>query len=42
MLTGWQRINNKWYYMDISGAMLTGWQQIDGKWYYFYASGALK
>ena len=35
MLTGWQKINSRWYYFASSGMMLTGWQQIDGKTYYF-------
>ena len=39
METGWQKINNKWYYMDDSGAMQTGWKKIDKKWYYFYSNG---
>ena len=35
-LTGWQQINNHWYYMDKENAWcLTGWQEIDGKKYYF-------
>ena len=34
--TGWQLINNKWYYFDPeSGIMKTDWQLIRGKWYYF-------
>ena len=34
-------INNKWYYMNSSGAMLTGWQFINHKWYYLNSSGAM-
>ena len=41
MLTGWQRINGTWYYMNGSGAMLTGWQRINGTWYYMNSSGAM-
>lgn len=39
MLTGWQKINNTWYYLKSSGDMATGWQHIDGKWYYLKPSG---
>ncbi len=36
MLTGWQQIDNNWYYFDpASGAMQPGWQYIDDAWYYF-------
>ena len=34
MMTGWQFLGGKWYYMASSGKMLTGWQQLGGKWYY--------
>lgn len=41
MATGWQRINNHWYYLNPVGtedkpvgAMLEGWQYISGYWYY--------
>lgn len=42
--TGWQQINNHWYYFDpASGAMKTNWQLINNKWYYFdSASGMMK
>ena len=33
-LTGWQRMNGKWYYLDVDGVMLSGWQRIGGCWYY--------
>ena len=34
--TGWNQINNRWYYMDKDNAWcLTGWQTINGKKYYF-------
>ena len=36
MLTGLQKINNKWYYFNPSdGKMLTGLQKINGYWRYF-------
>ena len=39
MLTGWQKIGGRWYYMNGSGYMLTGWQKIGGTWYYMDGSG---
>ena len=36
MVTGWQYIGSKWYYMNGDGVTLGGWQQIDGKWYYLH------
>ncbi len=41
MVTGWQKINNSWYYFQGSGAMVTGWQSIDGKWYYMNEQGVM-
>ena len=42
MLTGWQQVGGKWYYLTDSGAMATGWLQKDGKWYYLDpATGAM-
>ena len=40
--TSWQKINNKWYYMNEIGAMQTGWQKIKNKWYYMNGSGAMQ
>ena len=37
--TGWQRIDNIWYYFNGSGVMLKGWQSIGGYWYYLNSSG---
>lgn len=37
--TGWQKVDNKWYYYDANGVMKTGWQKIDGIWYYFTGTG---
>ena len=31
MLTGWQFINGKWYYLDVNGAMLVNTTTPDGK-----------
>ena len=42
MVTGWQLIDDNWYYFETDyGAMVTGWQVIDGKDYYFYDDGAM-
>lgn len=34
MKSGWQHINNKWYYLDQSGIAKTGWIYDNGSWYY--------
>jgi lysozyme len=35
LLTGWQRIGDYWYYLNVNGAMATGWlKDTDSKWYY--------
>lgn len=41
-LTGWQKVNNKWYYMNDKGVMQTGWLKDKGKWYFLEESGAMK
>lgn len=42
MLTGWQKVNGKWYYLDPdTGAMKTGWIFVNGIWYYLEDSGAM-
>ena len=35
MLTGWQKINRRWYCFASSGKMYIGWQKLGGKNYYF-------
>ena len=40
MVTGWQKVADKWYFFNpisngTKGKMLTGWQWIDGYCYYF-------
>ena len=40
-LTGWQKVDSSWYYLDENGIMLTGWQKVDGSWYYLTESGAM-
>ena len=42
MLTGWQKVKGKWYYLDPkTGAMLTGWIYVNGVWYYLDDNGAM-
>lgn len=41
MLTGWQFINSKWYWMGESGEMATGWSWIGNKCYYMGTDGAM-
>jgi glucan-binding YG repeat protein len=45
-VTGWQLIDNKWYYLSPSstpvGVMVTGFQNIDGDCFYFKPDGALQ
>lgn len=45
-LTGWQWIDNKWYYLDPgstpAGVMLTGWQNVGGQRFYFNKDGAMQ
>lgn len=43
MLTGWQKVNSKWYYMDANGIMITGWlwdKNYNG-WFLFALSGEM-
>lgn len=39
--TGWQYINNRWYYYNSDGDMQTGWQQVGGKFYYMNSNGIM-
>lgn len=39
--TGWQFINDVWYYLDANGIMQTGWQKINGVWYYLQDWGGM-
>ena len=32
--SGWEYIENEWYYFDKDGWMTTGYQNVDGTWYY--------
>ncbi len=40
-LTGWQKIDGKWYRYSADGMMAIGWQRIDGNWYWFGSDGAM-
>ena len=39
--SGWEYIENEWYYFDKDGWMTTGYQNVDGTWYYLRKDGAL-
>ncbi len=43
MVTGWMRLNNRWYYLNPEGGKaVTGWQTINGKRYFFADNGIMK
>lgn len=41
METGWQKINNTWYYLNSDGSMATGWKLVNNTWYYLRPSGSM-
>lgn len=41
LLTGWQKVEDKWYYLNPNGTMLTGWLQYKNKWYYLNDNGVM-
>ena len=41
VVTGWNKINNVWYYMNDKGGMQTGWVKVDGAWYYLMDWGGM-
>lgn len=41
LLTGWQKLEDKWYYLNSNGAMLTGWLEYKNKWYYMNEHGIM-
>ena len=41
VVTGWNKINNVWYYMNDKGVMQTGWVKVDGAWYYLKDWGGM-
>ena len=42
LLTGWQQVDNKWYYLNPNGTMATGWVQIEDKWFYLNKDGVMQ
>ena len=40
--TGWQKVNDSWYYFDKNGFMQTGWLKYGSDWYYLNSSGAMQ
>lgn len=46
VLTGWQKINDKWYYYNETGVAVTGWQQLNWSrgtdWFYFATDGVMQ
>lgn len=40
-VTGWNKIDNVWYYMNDKGVMQTGWVKVDGAWYYLKDWGGM-
>jgi len=42
VVTGWQRVGGKWYYLNQNGIMQTGWfNGPDGNWYCFKSGGEM-
>ena len=41
-LTGWQQVDNKWYYYNADGEKTTDWQNVGGKWYYMNNDGVMQ
>ncbi len=35
LMTGWEKIDNKWYYFDNNSNFAQGWKKIGNTWYYF-------
>lgn len=40
--TGWESINNSWYYFGQDGYMKTGWINNNGSWYFADNSGVMQ
>lgn len=41
MLTGFQKVNDSWYYFNSVGAMQTGWLLKEGKYYFLNSDGTM-
>lgn len=41
LLTGWQQVGGKWYYLNPNGTMFTGWLEYKNKWYYLNDNGIM-
>lgn len=39
--TGWNKINNQWYYMAEDGEIKTGWIKDKDNWYFLYDNGVM-
>ncbi len=42
ILTGWQNIDDQWYYYNMDGTIRTGWLKSGNKWYYLNADGVMQ
>ena len=42
LLTGWQQVNNKWYYLNSNGTMAVGWVKVKDKWFYLNKDGIMQ
>ena len=41
LMTGWEKIDNKWYYFDSNSNYAKGWKKIGNTWYYFNDLGKM-
>ena len=41
LMTGWEKIDNKWYYFDNNSNFAVGWKKIGNTWYYFNDFGKM-
>ena len=41
LMTGWEKIDNKWYYFDDNSNYAKGWMEIGNTWYYFNDLGKM-
>ena len=40
--TGWQKVDNKWYYLKEDGVMATGWLKLGNVWYFLNGGGVMQ